>query len=185
MTQISVAVQSQLNSSDNMPAVIAGACAGLRSASRSVTQLYDLVLAPTGLKATQFIMLKAIYEAGEIAQCDFARRHAVAVETLSRRFAGLRKKGFVELRIGKNHSERIYALTDDGRRVLERALPYWDLAQRRLRHALGEEDWINLERFSQRICRAAREAEHLRMNNQVDSGGKRQAPDNRAARGLG
>jgi DNA-binding MarR family transcriptional regulator len=134
-----------------------------------VTRLYDLVLAPTGLKATQFIMLKAIHDAGEIAQSDIACQHAVAVETLSRRFAGLRRKGWIELRIGKKHARRLYVLTDRGRNVLASALPSWDLAQRRLRYSLGEDDWMNLLCLSGRICLAARAAEQLRINNHSDA----------------
>ena len=53
-------------------------CAALRGAARSTTQLYDLVVRPSGLKATQFIALRAIEEAGEMPQWRFAREHAVA-----------------------------------------------------------------------------------------------------------
>lgn len=42
------------------------ACILVRRASRAVTHLYDLVLAPTGLKATQFVLLRAIEQHGEI-----------------------------------------------------------------------------------------------------------------------
>lgn len=141
------------------------ACGGLRRASRAVTQLYDLVLMPTGLKTTQFIALRAIEEAGEIAQCDFAREYAVAVETLSRRFASLRRKGLVEVRIGANHCERIYRLTEKGRQCLNDALPYWIRAQERLRNTLGEEFWGLLFKLSDRIYDAAQEAAVLRTKN--------------------
>jgi DNA-binding MarR family transcriptional regulator len=145
------------------------ACAALRSASRAVTQLYDLVLVPTGLKATQFLMLKTIFEAGEIAQCDFARGHAIAIETLSRRFAGLRQKGLVELRIGAHHSERIYRLTPLGKQRFEDAVPYWQLAQRRLRQTLRDADWNVLLELSHKICKAAVAAEQVPMSNHRSS----------------
>jgi DNA-binding MarR family transcriptional regulator len=145
------------------------ACAALRSASRAVTQLYDLVLVPTGLKTTQFLMLKTIFEAGEIAQCDFARGHAIAIETLSRRFAGLREKGLVELRISAHHKERIYRLTPLGKQRFEDAVPYWRLAQRRLRQTLGEADWNVLLEFPQRFCKAALAAEQVPMTNHRSS----------------
>jgi DNA-binding MarR family transcriptional regulator len=145
------------------------ACSALRSASRAVTQLYDLVLVPTGLKTTQFLMLKTIFEAGEISQCDFARRHAIAIETLSRRFASLREKGLVELRVGGHHSERIYRLTPSGKERFEGAAPYWLLAQRRLRQTLGEAEWKVLFAFPQRICKAALAAEQVPMSNQRSS----------------
>jgi hypothetical protein len=44
------------------------ACAALRRAARATSQFYDLVLQPSGWKATQFFALKSICEAGEVAQ---------------------------------------------------------------------------------------------------------------------
>jgi DNA-binding MarR family transcriptional regulator len=146
------------------------ACAALRKASRAVTQLYDLVLVPTGLKATQFLMLKTIFDAGEIAQCDFAREHAIAIETLSRRFANLREKGLVQVRIGMHHSERIYRLTPCGRKHFEDAVPYWLLAQSRLKTTLGEADWRVLQGVSNRVSKAAIAAELFRTSNHHASG---------------
>ena len=140
-------------------------CAALRAASRAVTQLYDLVLAPADLKATQFVALHAIDEAGEIAQCQFARDHAVAVETLSRRFSGLRRKGYLQVRRGDRHGERIYSLTDEGRQALRNALPYWERAEDRFRRALGSEDWNTMLLLLDRIRVAAVRAEELRTNN--------------------
>lgn len=142
-------------------------CAALRAANRAVTQLYDLVLAPTALKSTQFVALQTIYESGEIAQCQFARDHAVAVETLSRRLGGLRRKGYIQVRTGDRHGERIYSLTDKGRHALLEALPYWDRAQDRLRRALGEDDWNRMVGLLDRVRAAALRAEELRTNNQL------------------
>jgi DNA-binding MarR family transcriptional regulator len=139
----------------------------MRGSSRAVTQLYDLVLSPTGLKTTQFMILRAIHEAGEVAQCSFARDHAIAVETLSRRFGSLRKKGYVQVRLGGRHCERIYTLTDKGRRAMADALPYWDRAQRRLRTALGEADWQTMLALADRISEAAAAAAQQQTNNKV------------------
>jgi DNA-binding MarR family transcriptional regulator len=145
------------------------ACGTLRRASRAVTQLYDLVLVPTGLKATQFLMLKTLFEAGEIAQCDFAREHTIAIETLSRRFSSLREKGLIELRIGPQHNERIYRLTPLGRQRFDDAAPYWALAQQRLRQTLGEADWKVLLGLPHRICKAALAAEQARTRNHLST----------------
>jgi DNA-binding MarR family transcriptional regulator len=141
------------------------ACAVVREAARAVTQFYDLVLEPCGLKSTQFIALKTISEAGELPQWRFARDHALAVETLSRRLASLRKKGLIMVRTGKNHGERIYALTDQGRETFDKAIPYWERAQQRFKHSLGEVDWLRMLEVSRRAVLAARKAEHLRAQN--------------------
>jgi len=136
----------------------------IRRANRSVTQLYDLALAPAGIKSSQFTMLTVIQQAGEIAQCDFAREYSVSVETLSRRFAALRRKGWVKTRLGA-HSERIYSLTDRGKLALQAARPFWQNAQARLKQALGETDWIAFHRICEKTVRAAHEAEEIRARN--------------------
>lgn len=136
----------------------------LRRANRSVTQLYDLALAPAGIKTSQFTMLTVINQAGEIAQCDFAREYSISVETLSRRFATLRKKGWVSTRLGA-HSERIYSLTDKGKLMLQLARPFWQNAQARLKQALGEADWLAFQRICEKTVHAAHAAEEIRMHN--------------------
>ncbi len=141
------------------------ACAALRKAARAATQLYDLVLQPAGLKATQFFALKSIADAGEIAQWRFARNNSVAVETLSRRFAALRKRDLITCRTGGNHGERIYSLTDKGKQALNQALPYWERAQKRLRHTLGDSDLSTLLRICDNTVEAAHKAELLRAAN--------------------
>lgn len=140
-------------------------CAALRGAARSTTQLYDLVLRPSGLKATQFIALRAIEEAGELPQWRFARENAVAPETLSRRLAVLRKKGLLSVRTGANHGERIYSLTVQGRQALLRATPYWERAQERLRLTLGEPQAQALLSLCENTVTAAQKAEQLRARN--------------------
>jgi len=142
------------------------AFAALRTASRAITQFYDLVLAPTGLKGTQFVILQAIHEAGEVAQCDFARDFAIAVPTLSRRFGGLRRKDYIQIRRGDRHGERIYSLTEKGVETYKSALPYWERAQYRLRTALGEDSWAEMLQLADRIRQAAVDAEQLRTDNQ-------------------
>jgi DNA-binding MarR family transcriptional regulator len=141
------------------------ACTALRRAARSATQLYDLVLQPTGLKATQFIALKNIGEAGELEQWRFAKQQALAVETLSRRLAVLRRKGLVSARIGGNHGERIYSLTEFGKEALAKAIPYWERAQRRLTATLGDAELRVLLRLCDLTVQAAHEAEQLRATN--------------------
>ena len=142
-------------------------CSALRRAARAAAQLYDLVLEPTGLKCTQFFLLQVIAEVGEIPQWKFAREHAVAVETLSRRFATMRRKKLIEVRKGSNHGERIYSLTAEGRELYTRALPYWERAQKRLTQTFGREQSKSLLDLCQNMVEAARKAEQLRIVNAV------------------
>jgi len=141
------------------------ACTTIRRASRAITQLYDLVLSPTGLRATQFVMLAAIGREGKIAQCRLAEEYAVSVETLSRRLASLRRKGLVHLSDGSPHHQRVYSVTGAGRRELEKATPHWNRAQARLTAAVGEADLKLLFDICERLVAGARHAQVLRMPN--------------------
>jgi DNA-binding MarR family transcriptional regulator len=140
------------------------ACVNIRRASRAICHLYDLVLGPTQLKASQFTILQTIDESGEIAHCDLATDIGASVETLSRRLANARNCGWVRMQLGKNN-RRLYSLTPMGKRVLDDALPYWERAQLRFRHSLGETDWQMLAAFSERLTSAASRAEAMRSCN--------------------
>ena len=143
-------------------------CAALRRASRAVTHLYDLVLSPSGLKITQFIMLRAIAESGEIAQWRLADQYGIAVETLSRRLATLRKSGLVTHRIGVTRpGERLYKVTPLGWQKLKEAIPYVTRAQERLAMVLGEENWNAALNLAGQIAVASRNAESARLSNRA------------------
>lgn len=140
------------------------ACTNLRRANRAVCHLYDQVLSPTGLKSTQFMMLQVIAESGQIAHCDLAADFALSMETLSRRLASARENGLIQMQLG-DRSKRLYSLTAKGSRVLRDAWPYWERAQLRLSHALGEQDWAELAQFAERIATAAARAESMPVRN--------------------
>lgn len=152
------------------PFLISDPCAALRRATRAVTHLYDLVLAPTGLKCTQFVILNAIYEAGEIAQWRLADQYGVGDDTLSRRLGVLRKADLIAFRIGRErHGEKLYRLTDLGVGKFMDALPTWRRAQGRLQTIMGAEDWTQLLRLAGEVAIQARRAETARVANTTQS----------------
>ncbi|HWC19953.1 MAG TPA: MarR family winged helix-turn-helix transcriptional regulator [Terriglobales bacterium] len=140
-------------------------CMLVRRASRSVTQLYDVVLAPIGMKATQFVLLRAIADAAEIAQWQLSKQLSIAVETLTRRLGTMRRMGWIEMRSGSDKREHLYSSTDLGREQLERALPYWQRAQERLREQLGQEGWNETVAALDRLAVAAERSLTARMKN--------------------
>ena len=141
------------------------ACAAVRRASRAVTQFYDIVLAPTGLKATQFAILRALAEYGEVPQWRLAKNYVIAVETLSRRLSGLRRKRFVELEVRGSRQEHVYRLTQAGKVALDNATPYWLRAQERLQRACGNDDWTRIIALCDQLTSAALKAESLKVSN--------------------
>jgi DNA-binding MarR family transcriptional regulator len=141
------------------------ACSFTRRAARSVTQLYDLVLSPSGMKATQFVLLRAIFNTRQIAQWQLSKDLSIAVETLTRRLATMRRLGWVELHAGSDRREHLYRATDLGRQRLEQAIPYWQRAQERLKEQLGEDGWKETQACLDRLARAAERSLSARMKN--------------------
>ena len=141
-------------------------CMAIRQASRAVTHLYDLVLAPTGLRTTQVVILRAIARHGEVEQWRLSEEHSVTVETLSRRLAVLREAGLVSSRIGSvRRGERLYRLTPAGEQTLRLAEPYWIRAEQRLRAEMGLEELQAALSAARRLALAARRAESSKISN--------------------
>jgi DNA-binding MarR family transcriptional regulator len=113
-------------------------CVNLRMASRVVTQLYDDVFAPTGLRSTQFPILLALALSGSSPLTRLAEMLAMDRTTLTRNLRPLEARGWVRAMVGDDHRTRVVALTEAGRAVLDDALPYWERGHERVTEALGE-----------------------------------------------
>ena len=108
------------------------ACANLRRAARSVTQLYDEELRGSGMRATQFTLLQALSRLGRITQGHLGELLALDSTTLTRSLKPLVKRAWVRSVPGKDRRERHLQLTTAGRRQLDRVQPLWERAQQRL-----------------------------------------------------
>ncbi len=113
------------------------ACANLRRAAHLATQIYDEALRPTGLRTTQFTLLQALNTAASISQKQLGELLGLDSTTLTRTLLRLRRKGWVRSQPGMDRRELRLFLTANGQREFQRVLPYWESAQKHLRHALG------------------------------------------------
>ena len=143
------------------------ASANLRRAARVVTQFYDDVLRPSGLRSTQFTLLQALVHAPEISQKQLAKLLEIDSTTLTRTLALLRRKGWVRSAPGRDRRELRLSLTPGGQREYKRVLPYWQSAQQRLRQALGKATW------TQALDTAVRIAELTPKNGRFRADGGR------------
>ncbi len=120
------------------------ACANLRRSVRVVTQFYDNVLRPSGMRATQFTLLQALSEVPEASQKQLAELLEIDSTTLTRTLAPLRRKGWLRSEVGDDRRELRLSLTPAGKRNYKRALPYWQTAQKGMEQALGKRDLNHL-----------------------------------------
>ena len=118
--------------------------ANLRRAARAVTRLYNQELRPDAIEITQFTILMALEQAGEISQGKLGKLLALDSTTLTRMLALLRKRGWIQEKEGEDRRFRLIRLTSAGRAKLQQSLPHWKRAQDRMQSALGEDAMRNL-----------------------------------------
>lgn len=114
-------------------------CASVRRTGRVLTQLYDEILAPSGVRATQFALLSGLARTGPVALGDLAAGLVMDRTTLTRNLAPLERAGWVATAAGADRRTRQVLLTDEGRQALGRALPLWRTAQERVGERFGQE----------------------------------------------
>ena len=119
-------------------------CGNLRRASRAVTQLYDGVLQPSGLKATQFTLLVAAAQLKAAPVSLMAEALVMDRTTLTRNLKPLVKDGLLAVEPGEDRRSRWIRLTPKGRKALAAALPLWQRAQDRVIEGLGRARWQRL-----------------------------------------
>jgi DNA-binding MarR family transcriptional regulator len=131
------------------------ACQNLRRLTRITTRIYDQELKKSGLEITQFGLLTALTKTGEINQKRLSAGFAMDSTTLTRTLDPLLKKGWVQVKRGKDRRERLFTLTRAGERQLVEAQPYWEMAEQRLRRELGDAGWKQMKAGVSRMTEAA------------------------------
>lgn len=104
----------------------------LRKTSRSVSALYDQILAPSGLTATQLPLLAALRGGGGDRGRDLADALELDRSTISRNLALLEHRGLVRAEPRLDRRERRISLTPAGEQALAIAVPLWLQAQEAL-----------------------------------------------------
>src|SRR3982074_2125929 len=129
----------------------------LRLLNRVVTNLYDDALRPLGLKVSQLNILIVTPRLGlaRPAQvCDILQLDA---STLSRNVKPLQAHGWLEVVPDEDARAQPFRLTAQGKRLIEKAVPAWEAAQRRARGLLGDEGIALLDRAAKKLQRAKAE----------------------------
>jgi DNA-binding MarR family transcriptional regulator len=121
------------------------ACHRIRMAARAVTRAYDEALRPAGLRATQLSVLAAIAAEGALSISALAASVGMDRSTLTRNLAPLRSQGLVGVGEEGWRRSRTLRVTAKGRARLERAVPLWERAQKRLQRELGAGSWAEVQ----------------------------------------
>jgi DNA-binding MarR family transcriptional regulator len=109
-------------------------CAGLRAASRAVTQHFERHFRGSGLRGTQFSVLAMLAQTGPLPMSILARQLGLERTTLTRNLRPLLTRGFIKSTTGEDGKRadgrvRRVELTPAGRAAAKKALPRWQRAQ--------------------------------------------------------
>lgn len=111
----------------------------LRLLNRVVTNLYDDALRPLGLKTSQLNILVVAAKHGIARPAAICDRLQLDASTLSRNVDRMKAKGWVEVVGDEDGRAQPFRVTTKGHKLLERAKPGWDGAQKKLKHLLGQD----------------------------------------------
>src|SRR5437899_5393574 len=137
-------------------------CSTLRMVSRAVTQLYDDILRPSGLRVTQFSILATIARSGAANLRQLEAALAIDQTTLTRSLNLLERDRMIERVPHPDGRIKAMRLTGKGRRVLSVARPLWAQAQNKVLKDLGARVWDDAQRRLARLLHVAVEKRRRR-----------------------
>jgi DNA-binding MarR family transcriptional regulator len=143
------------------------ACFNFRKASRSVTQHFDQILAPTGIRSTQLVILITGLLLGPSSIARLARELVMDRSTLTRNLKPLLNLGLVTFVAGPGKHKNV-EVTPTGRSALIGAGPYWTRAQGQLVERFGDEAWNRLVADLNAVIDATRDSDTAELLESAD-----------------
>ncbi len=132
------------------------ACLNLRKATRAVSQMYDEILRPSGLKVTQFSVLATVAGVGPASMTTISRTLVMDRTTLTRNLKPLMDRGLVKAEKGNDRRQRPIAITRKGEDALARAMPLWRQANEQIVDGVGAARWQGMSRLLEETIRLSR-----------------------------
>jgi DNA-binding MarR family transcriptional regulator len=123
---------------DNPPSPEECNCFALRAAARHVTQFYDQVIAPTGLRTTQFSILAKLKRRGPLTINALAEDMVMDRTTLGRNILPLERDKLIRVEpAASDRRAKELHLTKAGEKRLLAARKGWSVAQARFEGSFG------------------------------------------------
>ena len=109
----------------------------LRLLNRVVTNFYDDALRPLGLKVSQLNILIVTARLGLARPAQVCEILQLDTSTLSRNVERMRAQGWLEVVPEEDARAQPFRLTAQGKRLIEKAVPAWEEAQRQAARTAG------------------------------------------------
>jgi DNA-binding MarR family transcriptional regulator len=123
----------------------------LRLLNRVVTNFYDEALRPLGLKVSQLNILIVTAKLGLARPAQVCEILQLDTSTLSRNIKPLQAHGWLEVVPEEDARAQPFRLTTHGQRLIEKAVPAWQEAQRQAKELLGDEGIALLDKIAKKV----------------------------------
>jgi DNA-binding MarR family transcriptional regulator len=142
-----------MNKPTNSIDTIARTCIAvrLRLLNRVVTNFYDDALRPLGLKVSQLNILIVTAKLGLARPAQVCEILQLDTSTLSRNVERMRAHDWLEVVPDEDARTQPFRLTALGSRLIEKAVPAWEEAQRQAAELLGEEGIALLDKAARKL----------------------------------
>src|SRR6267143_1511186 len=113
-------------------------CLAVRQAARHITQFYDQLLAPSGLRTTQFSILAKLRRLGPMTINALAAEMVMDRTTLGRNILPLERDGLIAIEQGsRDRRSKDLRVTEAGEARFRSGMKGWVQAQRQFEKAFG------------------------------------------------
>jgi DNA-binding MarR family transcriptional regulator len=123
----------------------------LRLLNRVITNFYDDALRPLGLKVSQLNTLIVAARLGLARPAQVCQILQLDTSTLSRNVERMRAHGWLEVVPEKDARAQPFRVTAQGKRLIEKAVPAWEEAQRQAAELLGDEGIALLDKAAKKL----------------------------------
>ena len=113
-------------------------CIALRQIALKLTKIYDEALIDTGIKITQYSLLKNIEKIGTPNIKNLAIATRLDRSTLTRNLKKLERMKLIFFKFGDDKRNKILSLTPHGKQILTKANISWKTIQDQVSKNLGE-----------------------------------------------
>ena len=114
-------------------------CIALRKIALKLTKIYDEALIDTGIKVTQYSLLKNIEKIGTPNINNLAISTQLDRSTLTRNLKKLERMKLIFFKFGDDKRNKILTLTPHGKQILIKANIAWETIQDKVSKNLGED----------------------------------------------
>ena len=121
-------------------------CLNIRRASRAVTQFYEKILEPSGLKVTQYSLLRNLELVESVSMSVLSKAMRIDRTTLNRNLKPLINVALITVNSGEDLRSRQVMLTEAGKAALINAWTLWGQAQASLEEYLGVAELDSFEK---------------------------------------